>query len=93
MATQTDGSQLVTYKEAARILGVSHVSLRRAAINGDVPVVRIGTICRIPRAWIQGRIAQAIERVDLPLEQAWQSEGLRPVAVPVYHEDGGNGSV
>ena len=47
------GQAAVTRTEAARLLGIDSRTLNRAIEAGDVPVIRIGKIIRIPTSWLR----------------------------------------
>jgi excisionase family DNA binding protein len=58
MDASTD--RMLTYKQVADFLGVSHVCVRRWASDGRIPVVRLGPqCCRVRRSaledWINSR--------------------------------------
>ena len=46
-----------TLTEAARILGVSHATVRRYAESGKVPAIKLHRRVLIPRAYIDGLFA------------------------------------
>lgn len=49
----TDGQQLLSYKDAARSLGVSLSSVRRYVSSGRLPAVRVGGSVRIERSALE----------------------------------------
>ena len=48
----------LTFKDAARLVGVSEWTLRRAVRAGQVPVVRVGSRERIPRLRLLQQMGQ-----------------------------------
>ncbi|MCA9776171.1 MAG: helix-turn-helix domain-containing protein [Candidatus Eremiobacteraeota bacterium] len=46
-------------KEAAAILGVSHVTLRRQAEAGNVPLIQIASRRLVPKAYVEKLFADA----------------------------------
>ena len=47
--TMADQSEVLTVPEAGAILGLGRYSAYRAAKRGDIPVVRIGKLLKVPR--------------------------------------------
>lgn len=52
---------LLTVAEAARMLRVSEMTIRRACDAGGLPAIRLGRTRRIPRAYVQHLLDQATE--------------------------------
>lgn len=51
---------LITKKEAADLLSVSLPTINRRIKDGSIPIVRIGSAVRIPQAFIEKLITQAL---------------------------------
>lgn len=49
----TTNSQLLTVREAAKLLSVSQLTIRRMISDGRLPSVRIGRLVRIPYRTIE----------------------------------------
>ena len=47
--TQTDKTLVMTVPQAGRLLGLSRNAAYEAARNGDIPVIRIGRLLKVPR--------------------------------------------
>jgi hypothetical protein len=47
-----EGSLTASLPETAVALGICEDAARRAARNGQIPVIQIGRLKRVPRAWI-----------------------------------------
>jgi excisionase family DNA binding protein len=52
--------QLLTLRQAARMLGVGYSTLRRWVKDGDVPCVRVGRTTRIDAAVVRARSREDI---------------------------------
>lgn len=50
------GQAAVTRAEAARLLGIDSRTLNRAIEIGDVPVIKLGKIIRIPTSWLRQQL-------------------------------------
>ncbi|NLT56625.1 MAG: helix-turn-helix domain-containing protein [Actinomycetales bacterium] len=57
-ASPTD-HELITVAETARILGFSHMTIRRRIASRQFPAVRIGRKSMIPRAFVMELLAAA----------------------------------
>lgn len=62
--------ELLTVREAAAMLRVSQVTLRRYVASGKLPAVRVGRNVRIDRVAVQRTLAasesQAVEELPMP---------------------------
>lgn len=76
----------------AQVLGIAHITVKRAVLSGEIPVIKIGTRNLIPKVWIDQAIERAIEHVQHPLDKAVFMSGPREVAVPVHADEVGDGS-
>jgi excisionase family DNA binding protein len=47
------GRVFALVREAAAVLGADVRTVRRAIENGDVPAVRVGSVTRVPVAWLR----------------------------------------
>ena len=50
--------------EAAETLRISRSKLYEALAQGEIPSVRIAGLIRVPRAWVEQQVAQAIATVE-----------------------------
>ena len=50
--------------EASVALKISRSKLYEALQRGDIPSVKIAGLTRIPRRWIEGRVAEAMRGAD-----------------------------
>lgn len=60
MPSHSKSSELLTVSEAAPLLGMKVGALRQHIHRGLVPVVRIGTAVRVPQAWIDSKVEEAM---------------------------------
>ena len=63
----TNGGELISIREAARILGVSPTTAYRWVASGHLPIMRLRGRGRVPRAalreWLDSRVEQALDTV------------------------------
>jgi excisionase family DNA binding protein len=50
---------LLTVDQAAEALNCGRAHIYNLAKRGEVPVVKLGRAIRVPRAWIEEKVAQA----------------------------------
>lgn len=79
-----DEQRFYTVQEVGRILHLHEVTVYRHVATRQIPSVKVGARRLIPKEWVDRAIQNAIERVDLPIHEAWKAKGPRPVATPVY---------
>jgi excisionase family DNA binding protein len=51
---------LITVREAAALLRLSAMTIRRKVDAGQIPAIKCGSACRIPRAFIEGILRDAL---------------------------------
>jgi excisionase family DNA binding protein len=56
-------------REAARVLGVSDMTIRRAYAAGVIPGITFGTSCRVLRAFVASLIAAAEAGQQIKVEE------------------------
>lgn len=65
MTTTTTVPRLLTYAQAAELLGMTPAAVQRAAHRGTIPVVRLTPRTRrIPAAWVEERIDEALQLAE-----------------------------
>jgi excisionase family DNA binding protein len=50
--------------DAAAVLNISRSKLYEEINRGRIPVVKVGNLMRIPRAWIERQVNDAIKAVE-----------------------------
>ncbi len=87
--SSVDDPLLLTYLEAAHLLGIGRTSTFELARTGQLRTVRFGSAVRIPRAEVERLIADrlagstngsptAAEAIGLPATSAEQGQDARP---------------
>jgi excisionase family DNA binding protein len=51
-----EGALTLTLPEAARLLGISPLMARQAALRGDIPYIKIGRLYRVPKAKLMAMV-------------------------------------
>jgi len=68
----------ISAKEASELLGISIASVYKAARNGEIPVVKIGSLYRFPLAPLKRLVVDAILLTPTPVWDKIDIEALAP---------------
>ena len=76
-------SAFMPVREAARVLGVSDMTIRRAYAAGVIPGITFGTSCRVLRAFVASLVAAAEAGQQVKVEEfgrQWATRNAEAVA-------------
>ena len=64
MRKNTMQAELLRPLDAAAALNISRSKLYEEINRGRIPVIKVGNLMRVPRAWIERQVAAALEAVE-----------------------------
>lgn len=70
-------SAFMPVREAARVLGVSDMTIRRAYTAGVIPGITFGTSCRVLRAFVAALVAAAEAGQQVKVEEFGRQWSVR----------------